>query len=100
MPGRATSRRRGAQDGAADVALFAKDAGGAEAETAGRKQPRWTHAEPSEIRVSLHPEAAIGRPREEALADPLLDWKHASPVLDAKGIVIAIDVDRQPAGKR
>jgi hypothetical protein len=52
--------------------------------------------EPGGIDVAAHPEAAIGRPLDEARCDELLNWQRARPLADAGGLVAVVSVE---AGK-
>ena len=49
--------------------------------------------EPGGIDVAAHPEAAIGRPAEDACSDELLSWHRARPLTRAGGLVVAVRVE-------
>jgi hypothetical protein len=48
--------------------------------------------EPGGIDVAAHPEAAIGRPVDDACSDELLSWHRARPLTGAGGLVVAVSV--------
>jgi hypothetical protein len=52
------------------------------------------------IDVAAHPEAAIGRPVDDACADELLSWQRARPLADAGGLVVAVSVETGVAAPR
>ena len=49
--------------------------------------------EPGGIDVAVHPEAAIGRPVDDARSDELLSWRRARPLTDGDGLVVAVSVE-------
>jgi hypothetical protein len=46
--------------------------------------------EPGDIRVLLHPEAAVGRSLADAQADPLLDWSGIAAETDGGGTIVKL----------